>query len=259
MSRRPPTRILSTLSGLGLAALASAASAQDRSAPSAATGETTLEEISVTAETAAAASPQISPAASAGYVGGTTGIGGISTPVASASSGVITGAQVNSRPVTRPGEVLEAVPGLIVTQHSGEGKANQFFLRGFNLDHGTDIALFLDGMPLNMRTHAHGQGYADINFLIPELVGAVEFHKGPYFVRDGDFASAGSVRIDYLDSTPKNVALTSIGSFGYKRGALDHHRPARRGQPPPGRRGASLQRPLGRPGRPAQDQRRSPL
>ncbi len=73
--------------------------------------------------------------------------------------------------MTRPGEVLESVPGLIVTQHSGEGKANQFFLRGFNLDHGTDIALFLDGMPLNTRTHAHGQGYADINFLIPELVG----------------------------------------------------------------------------------------
>ena len=217
MFRRSTTRTLSTLSGLGLAALSSAAIAQDRSSPSAATTETTLEEISVTSETAAAASPQVGLSASAGYVGGTTGIGGISTPVASASSGVITGAQLNSRPVTRPGEVLEAVPGLIVTQHSGEGKANQFFLRGFNLDHGTDIALFLDGMPLNMRTHAHGQGYADINFLIPELVGAVEFHKGPYFVRDGDFASAGSVRIDYLDATAKNVALTSIGSFGYKR------------------------------------------
>ncbi|WP_431311189.1 TonB-dependent receptor [Methylobacterium nigriterrae] len=134
-----------------------------------------------------------------------------------ASAGVITGAQVNNRPVTRPGEVLEAVPGLIVTQHSGEGKANQFFLRGFNLDHGTDIAIHVDGMPVNMRTNAHAQGYADINFLIPELVGAVEFHKGPYFVRDGDFASAGSVRIDYLDSVEKNLALTSIGSFGYKR------------------------------------------
>ena len=178
--------------------------------------ETTLDEISVTAEPAAAPSPA-APAASAGYVGGTTGIGGGLLPVDAASAGLITGAAINSRPVTRPGEVLEAVPGLIVTQHSGEGKANQFFLRGFNLDHGTDIALFLDGMPLNMRTHAHGQGYADINFLIPELVGAVEFHKGPYFVRDGDFASAGSVRIDYLDSTPQNLALTSLGSFGYKR------------------------------------------
>jgi hypothetical protein len=157
------------------------------------------------------------PNASAGYVGGITGIGGSLLPVDSASAGIISGAAINARPVTRPGEVLEAVPGLIVTQHSGEGKANQYFLRGFNLDHGTDIAISVDGMPVNMRTHAHGQGYADLNFLIPELVGAVEFHKGPYFVRDGDFASAGSVRIDYLDTAAKNVALTSMGSFGYKR------------------------------------------
>ncbi|TXM92436.1 TonB-dependent receptor plug domain-containing protein, partial [Methylobacterium sp. WL103] len=155
------------------------------------------------------------PAASAGYVGGTTGVGGTLRSVDAASAGVISGAEINSRPITRPGEVLESVPGLIVTQHSGEGKANQFFLRGFNLDHGTDIAIDVDGMPVNMRTHAHGQGYADINFLIPELVGAVEFHKGPYFVRDGDFASAGSVRIDYLDTVAKSVALTSFGSFGY--------------------------------------------
>ncbi|TXN04271.1 TonB-dependent receptor plug domain-containing protein [Methylobacterium sp. WL64] len=197
-----------------LALLPPAASARDGSRPSQDT-EATLDEISVTAEPSGA--PRGGAAASAGYVSGVTGIGGPLLPVASASAGVITGAQLNSRPVTRPGEVLEAVPGLIVTQHSGEGKANQFFLRGFNLDHGTDIALFLDGMPLNMRTHAHGQGYADINFLIPELVGAVEFHKGPYFVRDGDFASAGSVRIDYLDTVQKNLALTAIGSFGYKR------------------------------------------
>ncbi|WP_438345962.1 TonB-dependent receptor [Methylorubrum populi] len=179
--------------------------------------EVTLSEISVSAvavPTAAAAGPA---SASAGYVGGVSGIGGALRPVDAASGGIISGAQLNSRPITRPGEVLEEVPGLIVTQHSGEGKANQFFLRGFNLDHGTDIALFVDGMPVNMRTHTHGQGYADLNFLIPELVGAVEFHKGPYFVRDGDFASAGSVRIDYLDTVAQNVALTSIGSFGYKR------------------------------------------
>jgi len=215
VSRRP-IRALLALSGCSLAALSTTTYALDRPNQAASTSETTLEEISVTAETAAP-KPQTAPAASAGYVGGVTGIGGSLLTVDSASAGILTGAQVNNRPVTRPGEVLEAVPGLIVTQHSGEGKANQFFLRGFNLDHGTDIALFLDGMPLNMRTHAHGQGYADINFLIPELVGAVEFHKGPYFVRDGDFASAGSVRIDYLDSMPKNLALTSIGSFGYKR------------------------------------------
>lgn len=186
-------------------------------------GELALSEIAVTAEAPPAAAPGPGSgarpaAASAGYVGGLTGIGGALRPVEAASAGVITGAQVNSRPVTRPGEVLEAVPGLIVTQHSGEGKANQFFLRGFNLDHGTDIAIHLDGMPVNMRTHAHGQGYADLNVLIPELVGAVEFHKGPYFVRDGDFASAGSVRIDYLDTLARTVALTSVGSFGYRRG-----------------------------------------
>ncbi len=180
-----------------------------------AASEATLAEISVAAD--ALALPATGPVASPGYVGGVTGIGGSLRPVEAASAGVITGAQVNNRPVTRPGEVLEAVPGLIVTQHSGEGKANQFFLRGFNLDHGTDIAIHVDGMPVNMRTNAHAQGYADINFLIPELVGAVEFHKGPYFVRDGDFAAAGSVRIDYLDTVERNVALTSIGSFGYKR------------------------------------------
>ncbi|RZK82856.1 MAG: Plug domain-containing protein, partial [Methylobacterium sp.] len=148
--------------------------------------EANLDEISVTAETVAPAATVPGPAASAGYVGGTTGVGGTLRIVDSASAGTISGPEINSRPITRPGEVLESVPGLIVTQHSGEGKANQFFLRGFNLDHGTDIAIEVDGMPVNMRTHAHGQGYADINFLIPELVGAVAFHKGPYFVRDGD-------------------------------------------------------------------------
>ncbi|SEP41785.1 Outer membrane receptor proteins, mostly Fe transport [Methylobacterium sp. ap11] len=179
-----------------------------------AAGEIRLDEIEVTAPPPASTGA----AASAGYPGGISGIGGALRPVEAASAGVISGAAINSRPVTRPGEVLESVPGLIVTQHSGEGKANQFFLRGFNLDHGTDIAIHVDGMPVNMRTHAHGQGYADLNFLIPELVGAVEFHKGPYFVRDGDFASAGSVRIDYLDKLDRNIALTTLGSFGFKRG-----------------------------------------
>lgn len=179
------------------------------------TAQADLAELSVTAEAPPAGGA--GPAASAGFTGGVTGIGGALRTVDAASAGVISGAALNSRPITRPGEVLESVPGLIVTQHSGEGKANQFFLRGFNLDHGTDIAISVDGMPVNMRTHAHGQGYADLNFLIPELVGAVEFHKGPYFVRDGDFASAGSGRIDYLDTVARNLALTSFGSFGYKR------------------------------------------
>src|SRR6185437_9908397 len=91
-----------------------------------------------------------------------------------ASEMLVTREEIAARPVTRPAEVLETAPGLIITQHSGEGKANQYFLRGYNLDHGTDLAITLDGMPMNMRTHGHGQGYADLNFLIPELVGAVE-------------------------------------------------------------------------------------
>ena len=91
----------------------------------------------------------------------------------------------------RPGEVLEVVPGLIVTQHSGDGKANQYFLRGFNLDHGTDFATRVDGIPVNMPTHAHGQGYADINFLIPELVDKVRYRKGTYFADEGNFSAAG--------------------------------------------------------------------
>jgi hypothetical protein len=109
------------------------------------------------------------------------------------------------------------VPGLIVTQHSGEGKANQYFLRGFNLDHGTDLAITVDGMPVNMPTHGHGQGYADINFLIPELVQSVNVRKGPYYADQGDFASAGAVGIDYVNKLPKNLAELTFGSFGYQR------------------------------------------
>src|SRR4029077_16569410 len=113
--------------------------------------------------------------------------------------------------------LLEIVPGLIVTQHSGEGKANQYFLRGFNLDHGTDLAISVDGMPAIMPTPRHGQGYADINFLIPELVGSVNVRKGPYFADLGDFASAGAVSIDYVNKLPKNIAEMTFGSFGYRR------------------------------------------
>ena len=92
---------------------------------------------------------------------------GLTGESVSTTEGVASGAQLDQRPVSRPGELLEFVPGLIATQHSGEGKANQFFLRGFNLDHGTDFAITVDGLPVNMRTHAHGQGYADLNFRFP--------------------------------------------------------------------------------------------
>ena len=96
-----------------------------------------------------------------------------------ASQGVVTGKEIEEQPRSRVGEVLELVPGLIATQHSGEGKANQYFLRGFNLDHGTDIDITLEDMPVNMRTHGHGQGYADLNFMIPELIGTLHYSKGP--------------------------------------------------------------------------------
>ncbi len=129
-----------------------------------------------------------------------------------------TGKEINAVPFSRPGEALEtAVPGLIVTQHSGEGKANQYQLRGFQLDHGTDFALYLDGMPLNMPTHGHGQGYADANFLIPELMSYVVARKGPYFADEGDFSSAGAVHIYYKDQLPGGLFTATMGSFDYGR------------------------------------------
>jgi hypothetical protein len=135
----------------------------------------------------------------------------------SASQGAVTREGVESRPLLRPGEVLETIPGMIVTQHSGDGKANQYFLRGYNLDHGTDFATWVAGMPVNMPTHAHGQGYTDLNFLIPELVSKVLYNKGPYFAEDGDFASVGSARIQYAEQLPANIATLTAGSFQYGR------------------------------------------
>jgi outer membrane receptor protein involved in Fe transport len=134
-----------------------------------------------------------------------------------ASQMTFTGEELNARPVARPGEILEAVPGLMVTQHSGEGKANQYFLRGYNLDHGTDLAIFVDDVPVNMRTHAHGQGYADLNWLMPETINSLEVRKGPYFADEGDFSSVGNLHIGLIDRTDKSIAQVTAGSFGYKR------------------------------------------
>ena len=110
----------------------------------------------------------------------------------SANAGSVSQKELEMRTIYRPGELLEAAPGLIASQHSGEGKANQFYLRGFNLDHGTDLATYVDEMPVNQRSHAHGQGWTDLNFLIPELTARLDYRKGPYSAREGDFASAGS-------------------------------------------------------------------
>ena len=134
-----------------------------------------------------------------------------------ASQGVILGGLLQDIPTLRPGEILEAIPGLVVTQHSGEGKANQYFLRGYNLDHGTDFAARVDGVPVNMPTNGHGQGYSDINFLIPELVDRIDYRKGPYFAQSGDFSSAGSAEVHYRASLPTPLLSTTYGSNGYRR------------------------------------------
>jgi len=137
-----------------------------------------------------------------------------------ASAGSFTHQLIEDRPILRPGEVLELVPGLIITQHSGAGKANQYYLRGFNLDHGTDFQTNLDDVPLNLRTHAHGQGYTDLNFLIPELVSRVDYWKGPYDASRGDFASAGGADIHYAEFLPSNVLDLTGGTYGYGRALL---------------------------------------
>jgi outer membrane receptor protein involved in Fe transport len=134
-----------------------------------------------------------------------------------ASQGSVTAALIANRPALRPGELLEFVPGVIVTQHSGDGKANQYFLRGFNLDHGTDFATFIDGMPVNMRTHAHGQGYTDLNFLMPELVDRINYKKGPYYADEGDFASAGAAHMGLANRLKDSTAGVTVGEHQYYR------------------------------------------
>ncbi|MGC3981031.1 MAG: TonB-dependent receptor [Steroidobacteraceae bacterium] len=137
-----------------------------------------------------------------------------------ASEGTVSAAQIENRPVLRTGEVLEVVPGLIVTQHSGDGKANQFFLRGFNLDHGTDFNARVDGLPVNMPTHAHGQGYNDINFMIPELIDRIEYKKGTYYADEGNFSAAGSVDISYKRALSDTLLVATGGEHQYRRGLL---------------------------------------
>lgn len=138
----------------------------------------------------------------------------------SASQGNVGQAQLKYRPVTRPGEVLETVPGLIATQHSGEGKANQYFLRGFNLDHGTDFLTQIDGIPVNMASHSHGQGWTDTSFLIPELIETLEYKKGNYYAENGDFSSAGSADVHYFKALPRTILKFTGGSFDYYRGLV---------------------------------------
>jgi len=135
----------------------------------------------------------------------------------SSSQGTITARQLDARPIMRTGEVLETVPGMVISQNSGEGKANQYYLRGFNLDHGTDFAQTIAGMPVNMPTHGHGQGYSDVTFMIPELVSGVQYEKGPYFADQGDFATAGSANINYVSALDAPIVRAAGGDQGFAR------------------------------------------
>src|SRR5208283_2744829 len=135
----------------------------------------------------------------------------------SATQGTVGAKQLDDRPILRSGEVLEAVPGLIITQHAGGGKANQYFLRGFNLDHGTDFAVFLDGMPLNLPSHAHGEGYSDMNTVIPEFVQRVNYEKGPYYADVGNYSSAGSANIQFFKTFPQNFFQVELGMYDFAR------------------------------------------
>ncbi len=135
----------------------------------------------------------------------------------SATQGTVGAKEIEDRPILRSGEVLETVPGLIITQHAGGGKANQYFLRGFNLDHGTDFAVFLDDMPLNLPSHAHGEGYSDMNTVIPEFVQRLNFEKGPYYADVGNFGSAGSAHLEFYKALPENFFQVEGGMYGYAR------------------------------------------
>ena len=147
-------------------------------------------------------------------IGNATNLVGVAD---SANVGTVTQKQLEARTVYRPGELLEATPGLVVSQHSGEGKANQFYLRGFNLDHGTDLRTTVDGMLVNQRSHSHGQGWTDLNFVIPELATGLEYKKGPYYASEGDFSSAGAVSLKYADKLERGIASVSFGQHGFRR------------------------------------------
>jgi len=137
-----------------------------------------------------------------------------------ASEGAIGEADLKDLPLLRRGEIMETVPGLVVTQHSGDGKANQYFLRGFNLDHGTDFAFSVDEVPVNLPSHAHGQGYSDLNFMIPELVNFIEYRKGPFYSEVGDFSGAGAANVHLVNTLPQGTVNLQGGQFGFVRGLV---------------------------------------
>ncbi|MDC0598238.1 TonB-dependent receptor plug domain-containing protein [Gammaproteobacteria bacterium] len=135
----------------------------------------------------------------------------------SGSHGLVGNADFSTRPMMRVGELVEVIPGMIATQHSGPGKANQYFLRGMNLDHGSDFTAIFEGMPINFRSHAHASGYLDINIIIPEIIETVEFHKGTYYAQNGDFSAAGSARFKTYDRIEQNYVELTLGNFNHQR------------------------------------------
>ena len=177
----------------------------------------------------------------------------------SASQGAVTASQIASRPLMRAGEVLETVPGLMVSQHSGEGKANQSYLRGFNLDHGTDFSTTVAGVPVNMPTHAHGHGYTDVGFLIPELVSGVQFRKGPYHADEGDFSAAGAASIAYANRLERPLVSVSGGEDGWGRVVAAASPRVGAGHPPRRGRRVTQRRSVDAGRRPPQGQWRCPL
>jgi hypothetical protein len=138
----------------------------------------------------------------------------------SATQGTVGATELQDRPILRAGEVMETIPGLIITQHAGGGKANQYFLRGFNLDHGTDFASFLDGMSLNLPSHAHGEGYSDMNTVIDEFVQRVNFQKGPYDADVGNYGSAGNANLEFFKALSEDFFKVEGGMYGYGRAVL---------------------------------------
>jgi outer membrane receptor protein involved in Fe transport len=147
----------------------------------------------------------------------------------SATQGTVGAAEIQDRPILRSGEILETIPGLIITQHAGGGKANQYFLRGFNLDHGTDFAISVDDMPLNLPSHAHGEGYSDMNIVIPEFVERVNYEKGPYYADIGNYGSAGAADLVYFKTLPQNFFQVEGGMDGYGRLVFGVSRKLRKG------------------------------
>ncbi|HEX3696153.1 MAG TPA: TonB family protein [Polyangia bacterium] len=170
------------------------------------------------------AAPPPAPAPGEGAHGGPTQSTQVlaSKPISAASSFSVQDRDFQLRPIASVQDILRVTPGLVMVQHSGGGKANQYFLRGFDADHGTDLALSIDGVPINLVSHAHGQGFADTNFIIPEVVERVEITKGPYFANQGDFATAGAVNMVSRDAFEHSAAALGLvdspghGSAGYR-------------------------------------------